>query len=125
MNCDELKSHIYAYFEKQLPAELRAAVDAHASACEPCGEVLRSAAELSCRELADFLHEYIDGTLAPARKDVFERHLGLCPPCIDFLESYKRTIELCGDACGPCDDEAPEIPAALVRAILAARARNP
>jgi hypothetical protein len=124
MNCNELRSHLYNYFEKQVAQETREALEAHAITCEPCGKLLRTAGEVTCEELVEFLHEYVDGTLAPERKAIFERHMELCPPCIDFLESYKRTVELTGDACAPCDDEAPAIPEALVRAILEARARG-
>ena len=84
----------------------------------------RALRELTCQELAEFLHEYVDETLDPERRKVFERHLGLCPPCIEFLESYKKTIELCGDACGPCEEEVPEVPEQIVKAILAARAKE-
>jgi len=124
MNCDQLKTHLYDYFERTLPAETRAALETHAEACAPCGKLLHEAGELSCKELSDFLHEYVDGTLSAERKAIFERHMVLCPPCIDYLDSYKRTIELTGDACGPCDEDAPEVPEAVVRAILEARARG-
>lgn len=124
MNCDQLKTHLYDYSEQNLSEEQRAAVDRHAAECPDCAEVMKTAAELTCQELADFLHEYVDDALPAERKAVFERHLNMCPPCVDFLENYKRTIKLTEDACGPCDDDAPEVPPALVQAILAARKRS-
>jgi anti-sigma factor RsiW len=124
MNCEDLKNALHSYLERTLAPELRASIDAHAAACGPCGELLRTARELTCRQLAEFLHEYVDGALDPPRRAVFERHMKLCPPCLDFLESYRRTIELTGKACAPCDEDAPEIPEGVVRAILAARARE-
>ena len=124
MNCDDLKGLTYDYLERRLSPERRAEVDAHAQSCSPCGDFLTVAGELTCEELTEFLNDYVEGTLPPVRRAVFERHLGLCPPCIRYLESYKRTIELCGEALSPCD-EPEEIPEGLIRAILAARKQGP
>jgi anti-sigma factor RsiW len=125
VNCSELKHDLYGYLERQLPDERRAELEAHAAACPACAEIVRIAGEITCREVAEFLHEYVDGELEGMRRAVFERHMRLCPPCVDFLHSYKRTMELAGEAWSPCDDDnAPEVPDEVVRAILAARARE-
>jgi anti-sigma factor RsiW len=125
VNCRELQDDLYGYLERLLPPGRRAELEAHAQACPACGEMVRIAGEITCREVAEFLHEYVDGELDGMRRAVFERHMRLCPPCVVFLETYKQTLELAGAAWSPCDDEhAPEVPDQVVRAILAARARE-
>lgn len=74
---------------------------------------------MTCRECAEFLGDYVAGELAPAALAVFERHLQLCPNCVEYLRQYRTTIRA-GRAA--CMDAGSELPEALVRAILAARA---
>ena len=77
---------------------------------------------MTCRELADFLDDYLAGELTAERRMVFDGHLLLCVDCRNYLDSYRRTIELGKQAFE--DDAAPvpaEIPSGLVNAILKAR----
>ena len=48
-----------------------------------------------CKEIFARLSEYLDGELTPAARQELETHLCGCGPCIDFVESLKRTVELC------------------------------
>jgi anti-sigma factor RsiW len=73
---------------------------------------------LTCRALLDFVADYLDGELAaPVRAD-FEAHLRVCPECVHYLETYRETLRLEHDA---RDEDGPEVPDALVRAILASQ----
>jgi anti-sigma factor RsiW len=76
---------------------------------------------LTCRELIGFLADYLDGELPEPTRRVFEDHLEDCPPCRDYLASYRTTIALAAEACGPDDRVAEDVPEDLVRAVLAAR----
>jgi anti-sigma factor RsiW len=78
---------------------------------------------MTCRELIDFLAAYLEGELEPETRQRFERHLSVCKSCVDYLASYRETIRLGKQACGP-DDALPEgVPSQLVDAILASRSR--
>jgi anti-sigma factor RsiW len=77
---------------------------------------------ITCRECADFLHDYTGGALPAAQRAEFERHLRACPPCVAYLDTYRQTVSLARPAlCGASASKPPEMPEALVRAILAAR----
>src|SRR5262245_31198945 len=82
-------------------------------------------ARMTCRQLIDFLAEYLDGELPETQRHEFDRHLAICDACVAYLQSYKATIAL-GKAVFECEDEEPppELPAELLDAILAARARE-
>jgi RNA polymerase sigma-70 factor (ECF subfamily) len=49
----------------------------------------------SCQEVFALLSEYLDLELPPGECAQIERHLADCPPCIEFLESLRRTVQLC------------------------------
>jgi len=74
---------------------------------------------MNCRELIDFIMRYLDGELPAEEHDEFERHMKLCSQCVDYIENYKKSVDLGKAACneGDCDD----IPEELVQAILKAR----
>ena len=77
---------------------------------------------ITCRELVDFLIDYVEGTLPPDEKAAFEEHLSVCPACQHYVMSYKTTIALSRVAFRNPDDEVPpEVPADLVKAIMAVR----
>lgn len=90
----------------------------HASACAPCAEFERLAAELSCRDFVRFLDAYLEGELTPERRATFERHLTICDDCVRYLESYRATVALGHAAFEPFDWRplAAEIPAELLLA---------
>ena len=80
---------------------------------------------MTCREFAQFLSDYLSGELTERQHDIFEEHLAECPPCRAYLDTFKQTIELGKDVCGPTDEVPTEVPDDLVRAILDARRKSP
>ena len=51
----------------------------------------------NCREIFAELSAYLDGELGPEARREMEEHLCGCPPCVEFLESLKRTVDVCHD----------------------------
>ena len=80
---------------------------------------------MTCREFADFMADYLAGELSMAAKAEFDHHLGLCVNCRKYLTGYEATVKL-GRAAFEDDSSAlpPDVPEPLVKAILAARARQ-
>ena len=78
---------------------------------------------MTCRELNDFLLDYLEGGLAVPARAEFDHHLGLCPDCVRYLDDYREVIRM-GGLCGVEEALPADVPEALVRAILAARAAN-
>jgi anti-sigma factor RsiW len=50
----------------------------------------------SCQELVELVTEYLEGALSTADTRRFEEHIGGCDGCTEYLEQFKRTIELTG-----------------------------
>jgi len=48
-----------------------------------------------CKEVFAALSEYLDLELSPAFCAELEVHLQGCPPCIEFVESLRKSIDLC------------------------------
>jgi predicted anti-sigma-YlaC factor YlaD len=76
---------------------------------------------MTCRELNEFLLDYVEGALAGPVRAELDRHLGVCPDCVRYLDDYREVIRL-GGTCTEDDAPAEDVPEALIRAILAARA---
>ena len=117
--CRALRSALDDYLHGLLSAEERAELEAHAAGCASCSRALRIRDELSCQEFVAFLDAFVAGELSPARRDVFEWHLATCPDCRNYLDSYRKAIELGREALSEPDEDA--IPAELIQAILEAR----
>ena len=49
----------------------------------------------NCREIFARLSEYLDGDLTPENRRELEEHLCGCAPCVEFVESLRRTVDLC------------------------------
>ena len=81
---------------------------------------------MNCREFTEFLHEYLFGTLPAEERAEFDIHLGECPWCVDYLDSYRKTIELEKTAFSVSAEDPPpaDAPEELIQAILAARTRK-
>jgi anti-sigma factor RsiW len=77
----------------------------------------------SCREFIEFLMAYLSDELPPGQRAVFEEYLAECPECRTYLRTYLQTIRLGKLACGGPDQSPADVPEALIRAILAARAK--
>lgn len=77
---------------------------------------------MNCREFIEFILAYLERELPEDQRRSFESHVADCPRCLEYLESYRKTVELgracCADPEGPVPEEAPE---ALVQAVLRAR----
>jgi anti-sigma factor RsiW len=79
---------------------------------------------VTCRELTSFIHDYLAGELATEHARRFDHHLTLCENCRRYLSQYRETIAAGRAAFTDPDATVPaEVPAELVRAILAARQR--
>jgi anti-sigma factor RsiW len=50
----------------------------------------------SCQELVELVTDYLEGALSAADARRFEEHIGGCDGCTEYLEQFKRTIELTG-----------------------------
>jgi len=77
---------------------------------------------ITCRQLIELIAGHVAGELDETSGNDFARHLAACDSCLSYLETYRRTmslIRLLAD-----DPEAPrnDVPADLVRTILARRA---
>jgi anti-sigma factor RsiW len=79
---------------------------------------------MSCAHVAEFLMRYLDCELDPDVRRDFEHHLLRCPDCVNYLDSYKRTIEL-GKQAFAAPASPPKPPEDLIKAILAATTHKP
>jgi predicted anti-sigma-YlaC factor YlaD len=80
---------------------------------------------MTCREFVEFVMGYLEEELGERERAVFEEHIEACPPCLTYLDTYRETVRLGRSVCGPDDEVPPDVPEELVRAILAARRRDP
>ena len=81
--------------------------------------------EMTCRELVDFLGAYLGGELSAEVRRRFDEHLATCPECSAYLETYRTTVRLARGAFRDPDAPVPaDVPADLVKAILAARRKG-
>jgi anti-sigma factor RsiW len=49
----------------------------------------------NCREIFAELSAYLDAELPPEACREIEEHLSGCEPCVEFVNSLRRTVELC------------------------------
>ena len=47
-----------------------------------------------CARTKKLLYEFVEGQLGHEVHQELEHHLGDCPGCLEYVESYRRTIEL-------------------------------
>jgi len=87
----------------------------------------RQASE-NCEEIFSILSDYLNLELPANICQAVEKHLAECPPCIEFLESLRKTVELCrsyrGALTEPVASDAREQLMQAYRAMLAARKSN-
>jgi predicted anti-sigma-YlaC factor YlaD len=76
---------------------------------------------VTCRDVIEFLADYFEGSLAESERALFEDHLSKCRDCVAYLNTYRQTVRLEKQAFDDDESQVGEIPAGLVRAILAAR----
>lgn len=48
-----------------------------------------------CKEIFALLSDYLNLELPPDACQEIEGHLAGCPPCIEFVESLRKTVDLC------------------------------
>jgi anti-sigma factor RsiW len=75
--------------------------------------------KITCREMLTFLAEYLSGALPQVQREAFDDHLSRCPECVAYVNNYQALVGLARRAAEPLPDE---VPADLVRALVAARA---
>lgn len=49
----------------------------------------------TCKEIVEILCDYLEGELPQEEKEELDRHVEDCPPCLAFLNTYRRTSQLC------------------------------
>jgi len=50
---------------------------------------------VDCKDLFAALSQYLDKELPAADCAAIEAHIAACAPCVEFVNSLKRTVELC------------------------------
>lgn len=79
---------------------------------------------LSCREFVELICDYLLGSLGAERTALMNAHLAVCPSCVAYLKTYEASIRMGRMALAASDDPVPpEVPEALVRAVLEMRPR--
>jgi anti-sigma factor RsiW len=75
---------------------------------------------LTCRELGELLADYLTGDLTTAERMALEGHLVACPECLAYVRTYRAIVLAAREVCRD-DDPPPDVPDALVQAIVATR----
>jgi anti-sigma factor RsiW len=80
-----------------------------------------------CKEIFSLLSQYLDEELPDDICQEIDTHISDCPPCVKFVESLKKSVDLCKDckeldAPGPLPERArDELFSAYQKAIAARR----
>jgi anti-sigma factor RsiW len=77
---------------------------------------------MNCDKTISLLLELLEDEIDPKTKKEFLGHLQECPPCLRFLETYKKTTQLCSNALKKAAP--PELTNRLMT-FLRQRAKNP
>jgi predicted anti-sigma-YlaC factor YlaD len=76
---------------------------------------------MTCEDLENFILDYFEDRLTLGQKGIFETHIAMCRDCRDYLEAYRKTVEMGKTVCKDSSNRIPDsIPDDLVHAILAA-----
>lgn len=80
---------------------------------------------MTCRDFIAFLDDYLAGQLPPGSSGSFDDHLRGCVDCRNYLDSYRRTVELGKQAFASTDEDIPPgtVPESMIRAALIAVSR--
>ena len=76
---------------------------------------------ISCQQCLDFIADYLAGEVSTEAAAKFDEHLTLCPPCRQYIDSYKRTLDLERESLALPKECCDQMPESLVKAICAAR----
>jgi len=86
--------------------------------------VTRKISEIDCKSLENFIIDFLEDNLPAHEKMMFQKHIGECKHCEDYLQGYRKSIELSKAALtGKTSDKVENIPDDMVAAILAASGR--
>ena len=55
---------------------------------------LRAPTSKTCREVSDLILAYLNDQLPARTKKAFEQHIKICRDCVNFLNTYKKTVDL-------------------------------
>ncbi len=85
---------------------------------------------MQCKELFALLSQYVDAELKAGTCAEIEQHLKDCPPCIAFLNTLRKTADLCrqykpSEVPGPLRQEAREQLWAAYQAACGSARRTP
>jgi len=77
---------------------------------------------VTCKEADQFIDDYLSDELPRKQRLVFEWHVRLCTGCKDYLERYRRSIDLCRRSFYDTDTgHEEEIPEQIIKGIMAAK----
>lgn len=77
---------------------------------------------ITCKEFENFILDYLDDELPAQQRSRFERHIQLCRECREYLQVYRRTLEVSRAVFPPPGASVPDdVPEELIKAILKAR----
>lgn len=77
---------------------------------------------VTCRDANEFLDDYLSDELPLKQRLIFEWHIRLCSGCKDYLDRYRRSIDLCRDNFYDSEEEADEeVPEQIMKGIIAAK----
>ena len=51
--------------------------------------------EPCCRDSLNLLCDYLEGDLDQKIKQALDHHMEACAPCLAFLNTYRKTTEIC------------------------------
>lgn len=57
----------------------------------------KTAAEdrFSCDRAGDLAVDFLEGQLSEKTRERIEQHMRKCPPCLKFMETYRKTTDIC------------------------------
>lgn len=77
---------------------------------------------LTCEDMHKFLDDYLAGELPAKQHIAFSWHIRMCKCCKDYLEAYRRSIELSRESFyEELGENCEDLPESLVESIIAAK----
>ena len=53
---------------------------------------------MTCKDVIEILSDYLEEALGPDTIARLEQHLRDCPPCVAYLNTFRKSRELAGEA---------------------------
>ena len=81
---------------------------------------------MTCRDFIAFLDDYLADRLPLESRGAFDAHLRCCVDCRNYLDSYRKTVELGKQAFASTDEDTlpAAVPESMIRAVLNAASRG-